>query len=37
MPGGVPILGQHDMFEIFGEIIDEGNNIICIGHSQFST
>ncbi len=36
MPGGMPVLGQHDMLEIPGEVIDEGNDFIGIRHGQFS-
>ena len=36
MPGGMPVLGQHDVFEILGEVIDEGHDFIGIGHGQLS-
>jgi hypothetical protein len=36
MPRWVPILGQYDMLKIFGEVIDEGNHFIGIGHGQVS-
>ena len=32
----MPVLGHHDMFEIFGKVIDEGNDFIGVGHSQFA-
>ena len=36
MAGGMPVLGQDNMFEILGEIIDEGNDLIGIGHGEIS-
>ena len=37
MPGGMPVLGQDNVLEIFGEVIDEGNHIIASRHREVST
>ncbi len=34
MFGGVPVLGEDDVFEALGEAVDEGDDLVALGNGE---